>query len=47
MTDFATPTIPAIAMLIIVGVVAFFVVVIWSMKRHRDPTLYVDCDASI
>ena len=47
MTEFATPTIPAIAVLIIVGVVAFFVVVIWSMKRHRDPTLYVDCDASI
>ena len=46
MTEFAT-TIPAIAVLAIVGVVVFFVVVIWSMKRHRDPTLYVDCDASI
>ena len=33
--------------LIIAGVVVFFVLVIWSMKRHRDPTLRVDCDASI
>ena len=33
--------------LIIAGVVAFFVLLIWSMKRHRDPTLRVDCDDSI
>ena len=33
--------------LIIAGVVAFFVLLIWSMKRHRDPTLHVDCDDSI
>ena len=33
--------------LIVAGVVAFFVLLIWSMKRHRDPTLHVDCDDSI
>ena len=33
--------------LIVAGVVAFFVLLIWSMKRHRDPTLYVECDDSI
>jgi cardiolipin synthase A/B len=33
--------------LIIAGVVAFFVLLIWSMKRHRDPTLHVECDDSI
>ena len=33
--------------LIIAGVVAFFVLLIWSMKRHRDPTLRVDCDDPI
>ena len=33
--------------LIIASVVAFFVLLIWSMKRHRDPTLHVDCDDSI
>ncbi len=33
--------------LIIAGVVVFFVLLIWSMKRHRDPTLHVECDDSI
>jgi cardiolipin synthase len=32
---------------ITVGIVIFFVVVIWSMKRHRDPMLRVDSDDSI
>ena len=44
MTGFATPT---IAVLIIVGVVIFFVLVIWSIRHHRDPELRVDSDASI
>jgi cardiolipin synthase len=35
------------ALLITVGIVAFFVVVIWSMKRHRDPVLHVECDDRI
>ena len=35
------------ALLIILGIVSFFVLVIWSIKRHRDPKLRVDCDASI
>ncbi len=34
-------------LLIIIAIVIFFVVFIWSMKRHRDPTLRVDCDDSI
>ncbi len=45
MTEFGTATIPAIAVLIGLGLVIFFVVVIWSIKRHRDPTLRVECDA--
>lgn len=32
---------------IVVGIVAFFVLLIWSIKRHRDPTLKVECDDSI
>jgi cardiolipin synthase len=36
-----------IALLIIAGIVIFFVVVIWSMKRHRNPTLRIECDDSI
>lgn len=47
MTEFGSVTIPAIAVLIALGLVIFFVVVIWSIKRHRDPTLHVECDASI
>ena len=31
----------------IVGTIGFFVLLIWSIKRHRDPRLTVDCDASI
>jgi cardiolipin synthase len=36
-----------IALLIILGVVVFFAVIIWSMKRHRTPTLHIECDDSI
>jgi cardiolipin synthase len=36
---------------VLVGAVAatigFFILLIWSMKRHRDPKLTVDCDSSI
>ncbi|MEX2150924.1 MAG: phospholipase D-like domain-containing protein [Steroidobacteraceae bacterium] len=34
-------------LLITVGIVAFLVVVIWSMKRHRDPVLHVESDDRI
>jgi cardiolipin synthase len=35
-------------LIILLGVVVcFLVLVIWSIKRHRDPTLRVECDASI
>jgi cardiolipin synthase len=46
MTGFGTIT-PQLALLILVGVVIFFVLVIWSIRRHRDPVLRVECDASI
>lgn len=35
------------AFLITAGIVAFFVVVIWSIKRHRDPVLHVESDDRI
>ena len=47
MTEFGTVSMPAMALLVIVGVVIFFVLVIWSIRRHRDPDLHVDSDASI
>lgn len=34
-------------LLIIAGIVTFFVVFIWSMKRHRDPKLRVECNDAI
>lgn len=46
MTEFGTIT-SQMALLIIVGIVIFFVLVIWSIRRHRDPLLRVECDASI
>jgi len=36
-----------IALLIFVGIAIFLLVVIWSIKRHRSPTLRIDCDDSI
>ena len=46
MTEFLTIT-PLTALLIIIGIVIFFVLVIWSIRSHRDPELRVDSDASI
>jgi cardiolipin synthase len=45
MNEIEIPT--GMAVLAIAGIVAFFILLIWSMKRHRDPKLKVDCDAAI
>ena len=45
MSELEIPT--AVVVLAIAGTIGFFVLLIWSMKRHRDPRLEVDCDASI
>ena len=45
MTDWMSAN--STVLLWVAGVAAFFVTVIWSMKRHRDPRLTVDCDAPI
>lgn len=29
------------------GVLIFLTIIIWSIRRHRDPTLRIECDASI
>jgi cardiolipin synthase len=47
MTLIGTEPLSGLALLIILGVVVFFVVVIWSIKRHRDPTLRVVHQGSI
>ncbi len=46
MTDFLTIS-SQTALLIIIGIVIFFVLVIWSIRSHRDPELRVESDASI
>src|SRR5262245_50312354 len=33
--------------IIVLGAIVFLVLVIWSIKRHRDPLLRVDVDGSI
>jgi len=40
-------TLPGVALVIVAGVVVLLIAVIWSIKRHRDPELSVECDASI
>jgi cardiolipin synthase A/B len=47
MIESGSVTIPVVALLIALGVVVLLVVVIWSIKRHRDPVLHLECDASI
>ncbi len=42
-----TVTLSGVALLIGIGVVVFLIVVIWSIKQHRNPDLRVDCDASV
>ncbi|HKO67608.1 MAG TPA: hypothetical protein VJU53_07370, partial [Burkholderiaceae bacterium] len=46
MTEFGTIT-SQMVLLIIVGIVIFFFLFFWSIRRHRDPLLRVECDASI
>ena len=44
-SELEIPTV--VAVLALAGTVGFFILLIWSMKRHRDPKLEVDCDAPI
>jgi cardiolipin synthase A/B len=39
--------IPLLILLIGIAVLALLIAVIWSIKRHRDPKLKVECDATI
>jgi cardiolipin synthase len=47
MDGFGTVTLPGIALFVVALVIALLVAVIWSIKRHRNPDLSVECDASI
>ena len=39
--------IPVIALILLVGTIVVLVAVIWSIKRHRDPDLKIECDSPI
>jgi len=47
MDALGTVTLPGLVLLIAVVVVLVLIAVIWSIKRHRDPELSVECDATI
>jgi cardiolipin synthase len=47
MDALGTVSVPTLMLLIAVAFVLLLVVVIWSIKRHRDPKLTVECNASI
>jgi cardiolipin synthase len=33
--------------LVVLGVIATLIVIIWSIRRHRDPDLHIECDSPI
>jgi cardiolipin synthase len=39
--------VPFVVLALIVGAVIFQVLIIWSIKRHKDPDLKIECDAPI
>jgi cardiolipin synthase len=45
MSELEIPT--AVVVSAVAITVGFFILLIWSMKRHRDPKLTVDCDSPI
>jgi cardiolipin synthase len=45
LTPSSTTTLTALALLVVI--IALLVIAIWSIKRHRDPTLHLECDASL
>ena len=40
-------TVGCLALVLFIPIIAFLVVVIWSIRRHRDPNLAIESDASI
>jgi cardiolipin synthase len=44
---FSELKLPAFAVMLLVALVLLLLAIIWSIKRHRDPTLRVDSDAPI
>src|SRR5688572_218536 len=47
MQESGSVALPVIALGLIIGLVVLLLIVIWSIKRHRDPELHLECDSSI
>lgn len=47
MNDFALTGVALVSVTVLSGLIVLLVVVIWSIKRHRDPVLHIECDAPI
>jgi cardiolipin synthase len=41
------PHVAGVALALIVALIVLLLLVIWSIKRHKDPDLHIECDASI
>jgi cardiolipin synthase A/B len=41
------PHVAGITLALLVALIALLLVVIWSIKRHRDPDLHIECDSPI
>ena len=47
MTAMGSTAVPVIVLALVVAVVVVQLLVIWSIKRHRDPDLHIECDSPI
>ena len=47
MSGLGLTAVPVIALVLTFGVFVLFLLIIWSIKRHRDPDLHIECDSPI
>ncbi len=47
MSDFASTGVTLTAVAVLSGLIVLLGAVVWSIKRHRDPDLHIECDAPI
>ena len=47
MSELGLTAVPVIALVLTFGVLVILLLIIWSIKRHRDPDLHIECDSPI
>ena len=47
MDELGSTAVPIVALALVFGVVVLLLMVIWSIRRHRDPDLHIECDSPI